>query len=226
MAQELNLLNPALRPRHDWLAFRSVALGALLAFGVVCAGYGYATYRHATVAAGEAAIKSRQAALQQELQSLQAKLAARVPDPALEEERQKLAAALQQREAVLALAQRMAAPERLPVTEVMRGFSRQRIEGVWLTGFAVTADGIDIRGRLLDHSLLPVYIRRLNSEPAFRGRSFAALDMQSVVPSSGASGETGAKASAAGTTAAEPAAFTEFALRTSLAAETAAGGRK
>lgn len=62
----------------------------------------------------------------------------------------------------------------------LRAFARHTSDGLWLTGFTIGEGGRDmeIRGRMLQPALLPDYIRRLNSEAAFRGRSFAALDMR------------------------------------------------
>jgi hypothetical protein len=57
--------------------------------------------------------------------------------------------------------------------------------------------------------LLPVYINRLNDEPAFAGRRFASLDMKGVDPADDKSdtGQAAAKAKPVSR-------FTEFALRT------------
>ena len=66
----------------------------------------------------------------------------------------------------------------------MSGFARLSQSDLWLTGFLVTVGGeeIEIRGRMLDPSKLPAYVQRLSSEPAFRGRRFAALEMHGVDP--------------------------------------------
>ena len=41
---------------------------------------------------------------------------------------------------------------------------------------------LKLRGRLLDATLLPAYIERLNGDAAFQGRRFSALEMKGVVP--------------------------------------------
>ena len=79
-----------------------------------------------------------------------------------------------------------------------------------LFGFAFAQKNIEIRGRLTDPALLPVYIGRLNAEPAFAGRRFAALDMKGVEPAP-ASAETPAAPPAR---AAVLPRHTEFVLRT------------
>ncbi len=214
MSQEINLLNPALRPKTDWLAFRPVAAAAAAVLLLVVAGYAYAAYRAGETARERGSVAGRLSTLQQELQGLQAALAERKPNPALAQEIGRLSAEIAQRRQVLKLAQETAVGGEAPA-ELMRGFSRQITEGVWLTGFAVAAAGIDIRGRLLDPALLPAYIRRLNGEPAFRGRRFAALDLQAgvVLPPAAVGGQS----TAAPPAAAAAAPFTEFVLRASMA---------
>jgi len=233
VSQEINLINPALLPRRDWLGFRSVAILAGLVSLLMIGMYTYAHFLATSARSAQVATQAKLSVLQKDLQSIQATLAARIPNPALEEESLQLAAALKQRREVLQLAENLASRENGVVSEIMRGFSRQRMEGVWLTGFSFGPDGLDIRGRLLDPALLPAYIRRLNGEGAFRGRTFAALDMQSVAPEAGSvvASRTGQAESVAGakTNGVEiggPAHFTEFALRTSLGTSSLAGAKK
>lgn len=228
MSQEINLINPALRPKRDLLAFRTVALAAGVAVLLISVMYAYARFSAASAQQAQSDIQAQLAILQKEVQASQAALAARVSDPALELEAQRLAAAVKQRGEVLQLAENLSAQGSGGVSEVMRGFSRQRLDGVWLTGFSVGPGGFDIRGRLLDPSLLPTYIRRLNAEPAFRGRSFAALDMQGVTPEV-APPAAGAPAPAATPVAALPAGparYTEFALRATLTNVSAPKGKE
>lgn len=233
MSQEINLINLALLPRRDWLGFHSVAMLAVVALLLTIGTYTYAHFLAGSARSAQEATQVKLAALQNDLQSIQAALAARIPDPALQEETLQLSAALKQRREVLKLAESLSSRESGSVSEIMRGFSRQRMEGVWLTGFSFGPDGLDIRGRLLDPALLPAYIRRLNGEGAFRGRTFAALDMQGVAPEAGAVVAPGNRpvepVSAAKTNrveSGEPTHFTEFALRTSLGTSSLAGGKK
>ncbi|MFA7290767.1 MAG: hypothetical protein WC023_00830 [Rhodocyclaceae bacterium] len=229
MSQEINLVNPALRPKRDWLAFRSVAVAAAMALLLVSALYAYARVSASSALQAQVAVQARLAALQLEVQSAQAALAARVNDPVLEKEIVRMTAAVKQRGEVLRLAEDLATQGSGGVAEVMRGFSRQRMEGVWLTGFSVGPGGFDIRGRLLDPAALPTYIRRLNAEPAFRGRSFAALDMQGIVPQVQPQPLSAGDAASAPAPAAQtgaPARYTEFALRATLAAAPVTAGGK
>lgn len=223
MSQEINLVNPALRPKRDWLSFQVVSLATLVTLLLV--GVAVAVVR-LDLAAGrqaQAAAAAQLATVTQEVQQLQAAFAARRNDPALAQEAERLAAATVQRREVLKVAQGLAA-EAGGVAEAMRGFARQRLEGVWLTAFNIGPGGFDLSGRLLDPALLPAYIRRLNAEPAFRGRHFAALDMQGVEPAPPAAGTAPAApavvpvGAVAQPVASGPQRYTEFSLKASAPA--------
>jgi hypothetical protein len=65
----------------------------------------------------------------------------------------------------------------------MLAFSRQALDGLWLTGFSVGGSGeVAIQGRVVRPELIPAYIQRLNGEPALKGRAFAALEMRRPAP--------------------------------------------
>jgi len=62
--------------------------------------------------------------------------------------------------------------------EYLRAFSRQSVNGLWLTGLTIGGGGeVEIRGRVLSPDLVPSYIQRLNHEQVLAGRSFARLEM-------------------------------------------------
>jgi hypothetical protein len=67
--------------------------------------------------------------------------------------------------------------------EYLRAFSRQSVNGLWLTGFTIAGSGdMEIRGRVLSPDLVPGYIQRLNKEQVLAGRSFARLEMARPKP--------------------------------------------
>lgn len=99
--------------------------------------------------------------------------------------------------------------------EYLRAFSRQSVNGLWLTGFTIGGSGdLEIRGRVLSPDLLPSYIQRLNREEVLEGRSFARLEMSRPRPES-----VPGKGAAAATVTATPR-YLEFSLATTDAAKT------
>jgi hypothetical protein len=65
-------------------------------------------------------------------------------------------------------------------SEYMQAFARQVVNGLWLTGFKIEGDAVQmsISGAALSPELVPGYIKRLNNEKAMRGKTFTSLQMQ------------------------------------------------
>jgi hypothetical protein len=120
--------------------------------------------------------------MQQQLVSLGQSLGQRKADTNLPEKISLEKAGIADRKEVMAfvgIGQPTRAPE---YSKVLKGLAEQRVEGVWLTGFRLAPSAIELRGRLLDPALLPVYINRLNADTVFFGRRFSAHEMKGVDP--------------------------------------------
>ncbi|HEX8886092.1 MAG TPA: hypothetical protein VF797_16515 [Noviherbaspirillum sp.] len=93
----------------------------------------------------------------------------------------------------------------------MQAFSSKTMTGVWLTGIAIDDGGndIEITGHSVAPELVPAYIRSLNTEKAFMGKSLGSLMLRAQQDS---------KAVDTAKATAEPAARTiEFTLSSSEA---------
>lgn len=98
--------------------------------------------------------------------------------------------------------------------EYLRAFSRQSMNGLWLTGFTIAGTGeLEIRGRTLSPELVPSYIQRLNEEKVLAGRSFSRFEMSQHRTEAGAG--TGGDAKQALRTST----FLDFSLATTDAAK-------
>lgn len=182
MSQQINLILPELRPRFDWLALHVVAGAALAGLLLLVA---MATLTAMTVdglKTREANGRNQLAALQQQIQSLGRTLGARQADTTLDKQIATARLAVSQRQEVLNVIAQGDVAGSGAYSGLLQGFSRQIVEGVWLVGFGFAQKEVEIRGRLIDPALLPIYINRLNAEPAFAGRRFATLDMKGVEP--------------------------------------------
>jgi len=209
MAQQINLYDPALLRKRDWLALANIVLGAgVLAILVAGAGFlarGGLSELQAQAATGEAQVK----AMRQQVLVLGQRVAERKADPRIERELATARQLVEARGVVLETLRQRLASAAPPFADYLRGLARQSMNGLWITGFAwdAASDGLEIRGRTLDPALLPEYIRRLNREPAFRGQAFAALNIAEGKPDA----TRGAKATAS-TEAPQQAPFHEFML--------------
>jgi hypothetical protein len=179
MAQQINLYDSALQKQRDWLSLANVtAAGVLLLLAIAVLG---AMTRHevpsliAQTAAGDTQLKT----LRDQLAALSQQVASRKPDVRLEQELGTAQLVLSLRKEVLAVLQQRLGPDSASFAEYLRGFGRQSMSGLWLTAFNFDAasSSIEIHGRTIDPALVPEYIRRLGKEPAFQGRSFAALKL-------------------------------------------------
>ena len=107
----------------------------------------------------------------------------------------------------------------------LQAFSRQAIDGLWLTGFTVGGAGdVAIHGRVVNPELVPAYIQRLNNESALKGREFSVLELRRPQPTAAA---LAAVAKAGEGARAEAPRYLEFSLTTGNPAEgaPAAGGK-
>lgn len=178
MSQQINLLLPELRPKRHWLAFPMVA-GAALAGVVLVAGLAaWGRYQVQMLAHAQARSETELKGLQQQVQLLAQTLAGRQPNAALQAEIDRLHESVRQREDSLRTVEEGKIGSGGGHASLMRGFARQIMDGVWLTGFSSAGNDVEIRGRLADPGLLPLYIRRLNGDAIFQGRRFSALDMK------------------------------------------------
>lgn len=209
MSQQINLLLPALRPRFDWLGLPAVLGAAVLGLVLLGVLSVLGSMQLDQLRTNQEAVKQQLQAVQQQIQSLGQALGARQADSTLDKQIAAARLAVTQRQEVLSVIAQGDVTRGNTYSGLLQGLSRQTVEGVWLLDFGFADKDIEIRGRLLDPALLPTYINRLNSEPAFAGRRFAALDMKGVDPADEKRDEaTGAVKSKM------PARYTEFVLRT------------
>lgn len=211
MSQQINLFNPALRKPRDWLMATPLLAAAAVVLVLILAGAHWAKVRgdqrEREAVQQEAQLKAAQNALT----ALAKRASERKPDPRLAADVANAQAQLRIRQEIVTYLENGSIGTTTGFAEYLRGFARQVPKGLWLTGFTIGAGGSDmeIRGRMLNAAMLPEYIRRLNGEKAFQGRSFAALTIKRP--------EQEKKAPGKGPAAAAPD-FVEFVLTPSASA--------
>jgi hypothetical protein len=215
MSQNINLVNPAFRKQRQPVTLATVAQCLGLTLAVL---FGYHYYLQQQVKGLAAELQSSEGLLKSQrgyMERLKGKASAPKPDAQLDaaiarhEEELKSA-----REAMAAL-KGGAFGNQQGFAEYLRAFSRQSMNGLWLTGFTITGSGeIEIRGRALSPELVPSYIQRLNKEKVLAGRSFARLEMNRPAPKPPAEAGKDAKKPPRATR------FLEFSLATSDATRT------
>lgn len=178
MSQNINLFNPAFRKQRRMLTLATVAqfLGITLV-----ALFGYHYYLQQQVGGLVAELQTAEGLLKSQrgyVEKLKVKPVAGKTDTQLEADIARFEAELKlARESMEAL-KGGAFGNQQGFAEYLRAFSRQSVNGLWLTGFTIAGSGeLEIRGRVLSPDLVPSYIQRLNKERVLAGRSFARLEM-------------------------------------------------
>lgn len=183
MSQNINLLGPAFRRQRRLLTLATVVqcLGVTLA-----ALFGYQLILQYQVNGLAAELRSSESVLGSQrnyVEKLKGKPAATKPSAQLEAEVTRLEGELKTAREAMETLQGSGLGNQQGFAEYLRAFSRQSLNGLWLTGFSIAGNGeIEIRGRVLSPDLVPSYIQRLNREQVLAGRSFARLEMSRPKP--------------------------------------------
>jgi len=185
MSQSINLLEPARNAAPDGTLYRHALLGVLLlaaALGTFWALEQAALRNARTELARAQAQSDRLLQEQAALAAPNAQWLARIE----EQEREVLAlevVAQQLRSGKLG-STRSFAPQ-------LRAFGRATSPGVWLTGLRLdnTTDSMTVEGKATDASRMPGFLQALESESAFAGTRFDALELEPASTVAGGKGD-------------------------------------
>lgn len=197
MSQQINLLSPIFRkPRFSFTSATAMLYGVAIAAALTALVAVYEDYR---LRALQAQARTVEGTLK-EARALHAKLtaeqAARKPDPQFATRIAQLDTRLKNRQEIIDALQGGVVGTTDGFSEYMRVLSRQSVDGLWLTGFDITAGGAELTlsGRTLSAGLVPAYLKRLNQEKSLQGRQFATMRIeQSAAGRAAASADPGAK---------------------------------
>jgi len=218
MSQQINLFNPIfLKQKKYFSAVTMVQALALILVGSALLG-GYLRYRLYALGKEAEATAAQLASVKSRMNKVNAEYGPKHKSKTLEGE---MSGAEQEADSLLqifALLDRGDFGNTNGYAEYMRAFSRQIVQGVWLTGFTIRGAGreISLQGRAVQPDLIATYIGRLKNEAVLQGKSFAALEMQTPQPTK-----------ADGVTARAPMAYINFNLQSEIpkqAEQVAQGG--
>lgn len=193
MSQQINLFNPVFLKQRKYFSFVAM-MQAILLLALGCAILtGYAKYRVVNLRKEAAASQAQLSVFDAQLTKAKLDFAPRGKSPALEAEIQKTETELKSLDKVFSVLQSGDFGNTKGYSSYLAAFSRQIVEGVWLTGVNLAGAGndISIQGRAVRPELVPVYMSRLKREPVMQGKSFGALDIQSPAASVGVARPTG-----------------------------------
>ncbi|HEX8987410.1 MAG TPA: PilN domain-containing protein [Rhodocyclaceae bacterium] len=177
MSQQINLFDPALLRKRELLTALNLAVASGALVALLFAWGAWSRARLGGLEAESAQVRPQAMALQAQKDAMGAQLQAMKPDAKLEADLAAAQAMLELRSKQMGELKKGVSPEAGGFAEYLRGLARQTPNGLWLTGFDIKDSGasMEISGRMTDPALLADYIRRLDAEPAFKGREFASL---------------------------------------------------
>ena len=180
MSQQINLINSNFLLERKYFSMRAMLQAlALLILGLVLF---YAYVSHQIQMLEEHGVESarRLTVTQEKVASYAAGFSSQQTHPMLLDELARNEANLAAQQSLIEVLKNSLDGNATGYSEYMRAFSRQAVEGLWLTGFHISGNDkeIAIQGAVLKPELLPAYVRRLSREKIMRGKSFAALQMQ------------------------------------------------
>ena len=198
MSQQINLFNPIFRPQTfspTSAATLAAGVGILVVLAVLVGVY--QDYRTREVASQAQAVRQQLDQATATRDKLAAQAAAQKTSAGLEAELIQLEARLKGRQDIVEALSSGVLGSTSGFAPYMRAFSRQTVNGLWLTGFDIASAGpaLAIQGRTLSADLLPNYLKRLNEEEALQGRQFAKLQVS--LPKTDAASAPAADAKAA-----------------------------
>lgn len=184
MSQYINLFGPAFRKPRLLLSLNRAAILAGVAALVMI---GLLFYNRHQVEGLRAEVASAQGLLKAQSRytdRLKGEGAAQKTNGGLASEVARLEMELKSARDAMGVLEGGALGNRNGFANYLQAFSRQALDGLWLTGFTVGGAGdVAIQGRVISADLLPEYIQKMNKEPALQGRAFSALEMRRpVVP--------------------------------------------
>jgi hypothetical protein len=184
VTQQINLFNPIFRKQKKY--FSSMAMvQALAIICVACALLALdAGFRMQALAKQAAAADTLLAARQQRLTEVRVQFAPRQKSATIAAEIVEAQRELTMLQNATASVRRGGFGDTTGFSPYFRALARQSIEGLWLTDLHIAAGGalIGIQGNALQAPLVPQYMGRLATEPVMKGKSFATLAIDAVLP--------------------------------------------
>ncbi|MCB1692956.1 MAG: hypothetical protein KDI19_09330 [Pseudomonadales bacterium] len=183
MIHEVNLYKAEFRPKRLIASFHQI-VGAWLVVVLVCAGV--SVWMHAgRIEQQEKLAKSLHLESQLNLQiaSLSKELEQRSSDTTLERKNEQLKARLKQGADLLTFLEgrKVSLDGTASLAGMLKGFARQSGQGLWLTEIhAGGEDELSLSGYVDHAERIPAYLKRLGRDPAFEGRHFTALQVETV----------------------------------------------
>jgi hypothetical protein len=182
VSQQINLFNPAFIPPKEYVTGKSLAFLLAGVLSVVGAGAAWALHQAEQQESLLAAAQAEQKSVLASFEASTKAAAARVANPALAAQLDEARARRDFRDRVLAISERALQAHGEGFARYLRGLAAHGVPGLWLTGLSLDAGGTNfsLSGQAVRQELVPEYVRRLNGDKVFSGKSFAGIQLGQV----------------------------------------------
>lgn len=187
MSQQINLFNPQFLQQKKYFSAVTMAQAlGLLVLGIA-AFYGFASLQDRRLTQHTAESSRAYELQKQQFAKASADLNPQKIEAQIDQDLRSAEAAVALRRALLGEIQ-SGARSSLAYSDYLRAFSRQTVQGLWLTGIQIGEAGgqLVVSGRALQADLVPVLISQLKREQVLRGRSLEGLAITRSSPAPGA----------------------------------------
>lgn len=180
MSQQINLLNPALIKKKQLLTPKSILIAVTLFSIAMLSYYSYIKIELSSLIQQRNQLAETLSKTQAQLQQTAMMHAPREVNVALLAQITKLQEKEKIQQQILDAVKLSTSNPESGYAALMLAFSRQSIDGLWLTSFNMNSDSnqLDINGRATQSELVPEYISRLGNEPVLKGKTFSTLSMR------------------------------------------------
>ncbi len=184
MSQQINLFNPIFLKQKKYFSATTMVqgLGLILLGCLLLTAYAkfQVSLRTHDAAASSALLLKTKA----QLITITAQFAPHQSDPALDKQIKEAQDDIDAAQKVFDSLQSGAFGNTKGYSSYFRGFSREVVDGLWLTGISIYGAGHDINlsGRTLNPQLVPMFLNRLKLEQEMQGKSFSTLEMELAKP--------------------------------------------
>lgn len=180
MSQQINLFDARFRRQKRHFSAATLAAALTAVFVLSLAIQQLYAYQSRSLQAALAQTDARVAQLRDQVVRFAREFGAQGGSSALTDEIARTEEALRLRGGLLS-SMRSGAGDAEGFSPYLAALARRTTQGVWLTGVDIGADLV-IRGRALDAERVPAYIRQLNREESFAGRTVSELRMTAKDP--------------------------------------------
>lgn len=179
MSQQINLFNPIFLTQKKYFSAVTMlqALGLILLGSILMSIY--VNFQLSRLRPEAGAVTAQLDAARAQLQVVNVTQGGRQKDGNLDTQVKRAEAELFALQRITHLLDQGEAGNASGYSEYMRAFSRQIVDGLWLTGFSIGGSNgeIDLSGGALRPELVPAYLSRLSDEPTMHKKAFETLEM-------------------------------------------------